>query len=212
MAEVVRCILASRNQDKVREIRQILRGDPRLQLLSPDDLAIPYAPEEEMIEGFETFRENAMAKALYFAERAALPAISDDSGLAVDALGGAPGVRSKRFSGRGDLSGVALDHANNELLLERLQGTPTERRGAHYACAAAVALPGRPLVATIGTCSGEIATTPRGEGGFGYDPLFLLPELGRTFGELPAEEKNRRSHRARAFRALAAHLYSFLHR
>jgi XTP/dITP diphosphohydrolase len=211
VADVVRCVLASRNQDKVREIRQILSGDPRLQLLAPDDLAIPYAPEEEAIEGYETFRENAMAKALYFAERASLPAIADDSGLAVDALGGAPGVRSKRFSGRGDLSGIALDQSNNDLLLERLNGIPAERRGAHYACAAAVALPGRSLFATIGTCSGEITTAPRGSGGFGYDPLFFLPEFGRTFGEIPAEEKNRRSHRARAFRALAAHLYSFLH-
>jgi XTP/dITP diphosphohydrolase len=130
--------------------------------------------------------------------------LADDSGLVVDALGGAPGV-SKRFSGRADLTGAALDRTNNDLLLQRLEGIPLEQRTARYVCAAVLSWPHEPRqpVSAIGTCEGLIATAPEGDGGFGYDPLFLVPDLGATFGTLPPDENNRRSHRGRAFRTLA---------
>lgn len=204
----MRVLLATRNPDKAREIRAILPADA-FDLVSLDDLNILPAPEEDRIEDVDTFRESALAKARFFARRTGLPTIADDSGLAVHALDGAPGIRSKRFSGRPDLTGPELDRANNELLLQRLGGLPPEVRGAHYTCAAALVHLDRPLLVTLGTCSGRIATEPRGHAGFGYDPLFLLPDLGITFGEAPPSLKHRRSHRARAFRALAALLGSF---
>lgn len=199
-------LLATRSIGKIREIRQILRGDSRVRIVTLDELGIEPTAAEESIETFDTFRENAMAKALYFAGMTGKPTIADDSGLAVDALTGAPGVRSKRFAERPGLSGIELDQANNQLLLRRLQGVSGEDRGAHYACVAALALPDRPVCSTIGTCSGLITNAPRGREGFGYDPLFLVPELGLTFAEVDAVEKNRRSHRARAFHALGANL------
>ncbi|HEY8484857.1 MAG TPA: non-canonical purine NTP pyrophosphatase [Longimicrobiales bacterium] len=212
----MRVALATRSTHKAREIRDLLsrvaHAIPDLQLLSLDELGIPPGPEEDHIEAFDTFRENAVAKARYFAQRAGVPTIADDSGLSVAALGGAPGVRSKRFSGRADLSGKELDEANNALLLERLRGVPPGQRAAHYVCAAALAFPSGAIFTALGVCSGEIALAPRGTGGFGYDPLFIVPELGVTFGELPPEEKNRQSHRARAFRALAAELPDLLRR
>lgn len=205
-AEPARLLLGTRSADKVREIRQILAARPGFHLLGLDDIGLPRSPDEDAIESFDTFHESAIAKALFYAERSGLPTLADDSGLAVDALGGAPGVRSKRFSGRADLAGRALDDANNTLLLQRLAGVPADRRTARYVCVAALAFPQRPAFAAIGTCTGLIAGSPRGHGGFGYDPLFLLPDLGATFAELPPGEKHRRSHRARAFQALAAHL------
>lgn len=214
-------LIATRSPGKIREIEALLGTHPTRTYTTLAELGIEPSPAEDEIESFESFRENAMAKALYFAGLTGLPTIADDSGIAVAALGGAPGVRSKRFALEqtppgahvGDavdtrLAGDALDQANNALLLQRLRGVPDEQRGAHYACAVALALPNRPLLTTIGTVSGRIASEPRGTGGFGYDPIFLLPDLGLTFGEVSAEEKNRRSHRARAFNALRAILSS----
>lgn len=223
----MQCLVATRSQGKIREIRALLGVDHSLNLTTPDELGIEYASAEDAIERFDTFRENAMAKALYFAGLSGLPTIADDSGIAVSALGGAPGVRSKRFAldqrhtagaddagasipHRNELSGEALDQANNDLLLQRLHGIPPPRRGAHYACAVALAIPKEPILITIGTVSGMIATEPRGNAGFGYDPIFLVPELGLTFAEVPAAEKNRRSHRARAFNALRSQLSAAL--
>jgi XTP/dITP diphosphohydrolase len=199
-------LLATRSPDKLREIREIL-APAGVELVSLADAGIAATPEEDAIEAFETFRENALAKARYFAALADLPTLADDSGLEVDALGRAPGVYTKRFSGRTDLAGKALDQANNDLLLARLEGVPMERRAARYVCAAAVAFPrGRGLVA-VGTSPGFIARHPSsGSAGFGYDPLFFVPDLDATFADVPAEEKHRRSHRARAFRALAPEL------
>lgn len=198
-------LLATRSAHKAREIGQIL-GPLDLEVVTLAELGVEPAPEEDAIEAYETFRANAVAKARYFAAKLQRTAIADDSGLRVDALGGAPGVRTKRFSGRADLEGEALDHANNALLLEKLAGGPEEGRGARYVCCAAVAWPdGRALAAT-GTVAGRIAREPRGEGGFGYDPLFQVPELGVRFAEISAERKNAISHRARAFRALATTL------
>lgn len=199
----MRYALATRSAGKLRELREILAPFAGVEVLSLADLDVPYDPEEEGIEVFHTFRENALAKARYFARRTGLPTLADDSGLRVAALDGAPGVHSKRFASGDGLSGAALDDANNRLLLEKLDGVPAEQRDAWYVCAAACVLAHGREIVTVGTTRGRIAAHPRGTGGFGYDPLFLIPELGRTFGEIPAVEKHGRSHRARAFRALA---------
>jgi XTP/dITP diphosphohydrolase len=199
-------LLATRSHHKAEEIGRILEPlDLRVETLA--DIGAVEHPEEDGIEVYETFRENAVAKARYFADRLGRPALADDSGLRVDALGGEPGVRTKRFSGREDLSGQALDDANNALLIEKLEGMPDERRGAHYVCCAAVAWPdGRRHLSAIGTVGGRIARELRGDAGFGYDPLFFVPDLNARFAEVAADVKNRMSHRARAFRALAAAL------
>ncbi len=202
----MRFLLGTRSPDKLREIREIL-APVDVDVVSLAELAVPTSPEEESIEAFATFRENALAKARYFARLTGLPTMADDSGLEVEALDRAPGVYTKRFSGRTDLSGKALDEANNRLLLEKLAGLPEARRGARYVCAAAVAHPDGRTLAAIGTTAGRIATTPSsGTGGFGYDPLFFVPDLGATFADVSAEEKHDRSHRSRAFRALAPNL------
>lgn len=200
-------LLATRSTHKAREIGQIL--DPiGLSVVTLADLGVAPTPEEDGIEVFDTFQDNAIAKARYFAEKLDRVAVADDSGLRVDALDGAPGVHTKRFSGRDDLEGPDLDRANNLLLLERLEDVPDGKRGACYVCCAVVAWPdGRALTAT-GTVRGTIAREPRGDGGFGYDPLFHVPSLDARFAEVPAEAKNRISHRSRAFRALAAALES----
>lgn len=207
----MRLLLGTRNAAKAREIARILTAAADIELLSLDDVELPYTPDEERIEAFETFRESAAAKARYYAERTGIPTIADDSGLAVDALGGRPGVHSKRFSGRTDLEGEALDRENNRLLLQELEGVPPARRTAHFTCAVALATRKRTILTTIGTCAGAIATEPRGTHGFGYDPLFLLPDIGVTFAEVAPDEKNRRSHRARALHALAAQLSELVH-
>ena len=202
---MTRILLATRSEHKATEIRSILALRPDFQLVTLRDLAIQESPDEEAIENAPTFLENALAKAGYFAQRSGLPTIADDSGLEVVALGNAPGVRTRRFAidaGRRDLTGDALDLANNELLLEKLRDVPQKERAARYVCAAAFFQEGKSLTA-IGTCSGEIAREPRGNGGFGYDPIFFLPAFGITFAQLAREQKNLISHRARAFRALA---------
>lgn len=194
-------VVATRSRHKLGEISRILGELPDLQLLDLDEAGVRPSPEEEEIEVFDTFHGNALAKARYYRERAGLPVLADDSGICVDALDGAPGVRSKRFSGRSDLDGAALDRANNELLLDRLRDLPPERRGAHYLCVVALAAPGAEPRTFEGRCDGVILPAPRGSGGFGYDPLFLIPSEGATFAELPPERKNEISHRARALAA-----------
>jgi XTP/dITP diphosphohydrolase len=198
---VSQVLVATRSGHKLGEIRQILAGFPRLELVDLREAGIPESAEEDAVEAFDTFEENALAKARHFAERSGLPVLADDSGLCVDALGGAPGVRSKRFSGRSDLSGEELDRANNALLLERLQGTPQGERTGRYVCAAAMVLPGGEERVFAGTCEGTILAEPRGEGGFGYDPLFWIPAESAAVGELPPERKNELSHRGKAIRA-----------
>lgn len=205
-------VVATRSANKLREIREILRDLPDLSLVDLDGAGVPETPDEEAVEAFDTFRENALAKARYFAERTGRPVLADDSGLCVDALGGAPGVRSKRFSGRAELSGAALDQANNELLVRSLEGVPAEVRTARYVCVVALADPAGREATYEGRCEGVILEAPRGAGGFGYDPLFYLPEEGATFGELPAERKNEISHRARVVAAAAAALPAWLER
>ncbi len=196
-------LLATRSDHKAREISAIL-ASVGIEVVTLSDLGVDPDPAEDDIEKFSTFRANAVAKARWFAERLGRVTLADDSGLRVDALGGQPGVRTKRFSGRADLTGAALDLANNERLLEALEGMPTPDRSARYVCCAAAAWPDGRAVAATGTVAGSIATAPGGEGGFGYDPLFHVPELDARFAEVPAAAKNSISHRARAFRAVAA--------
>jgi len=152
------------------------------------------APHVELpSEDFPTMRENAIAKAVAAATQSGLCALADDSGLEVDALGGAPGVHSHRFMGD-----AASDAERNAEILRRLQGVPEEQRAARYRCAVALALPDGTFEVVEATCEGIIAPAPVGTGGFGYDPIFFLPELGVTMAQLPPDAKNRLSHRGRA--------------
>jgi XTP/dITP diphosphohydrolase len=199
-------LLATRSSDKAREIRAILGPTFGGSVITPDDAGIDPAPEEDGIEVFDTFLGNAHAKADYFRRRSGLDTVADDSGICVPALGGAPGVRSRRFAGRPELRGHALDQANNEHLLRELRDLPRQQRHAFYACAAVLHLADGRRFAAIGTCAGFILDYPRGTRGFGYDPLFLDPASGLTFAELDPAAKNARSHRSRAFRSLAANL------
>jgi XTP/dITP diphosphohydrolase len=199
---MTRLVVATRNPGKVREIGEILGDAPGWEVVGLDDLGIPESPEEDDVEAFETFEENALAKARYFARKTGELSLADDSGIAVDALGGRPGVRSRRFAAVDAARGERQDQANNRHLLELLAEVPDDARTAHYVCAAAAAWPdGRELVRT-GSCDGVILRQPRGTGGFGYDPLFYVKEEGQTFGELPPARKHALSHRGRAVRAL----------
>jgi XTP/dITP diphosphohydrolase len=203
-AHEARIVLARRSHDKAREIREILTPILHVGIITLDDAGIEADEAEESIEVHHTFLANAHAKAAYFMSVTGRATIADDSGISVDALGGAPGAHSRRFAQQPGLTGLELDHANNERLLHELRGVPDELRTAHYTCAAVLHLPDGRRFSAIGTCAGVILLQPRGSGGFGYDPLFLVPDLGLTFGETTREQKHRRSHRARAFRALAA--------
>lgn len=200
-------LLATRSAHKAAEVARIV-APLGLRIETLADRGVPPDPAEDGIEVFETFRENAIAKAVHFARLTGAAVLADDSGLRVDALDGAPGVRTKRFSGREDLAGQPLDDANNATLLDRLRGVPEERRAARYVCCAALAWPDGRALATFGSVDGRIASEPRGAGGFGYDPLFHVPALGARFAEVPSSVKDAMSHRARAFRALAAGLQS----
>ena len=191
-------LLATRSAGKRRELLQLL--EPLgVRVLTLDDAGIPPEPEEESLERFETFEENAVAKARHFHARSGLPTVADDSGLEVRALGFRPGVRSKRWSGRVELSGEALDDANNEVLLEALRGV--EDRAARFVCVA-VFVGGEATIVSRGETEGEILESPVGTAGFGYDPLFRSSDLGCSFGEASSAEKSAVSHRGRALRAL----------
>ena len=195
-----RLLVATRSEHKLAEIRE-LAGVPNLELLSLLDIGLRPTPEEDGIECHDTFEANAEAKAEYFWELTGLPTLADDSGLCVDALDGGPGVRTKRFAPRKLATELGRDAANNRYLLERLDGVAPGERGAHYVCALAVAA-GDDRIVVRGQVDGRIALEERGSGGFGYDPLFIVPEHDRTFGELPVEAKATLSHRARAVEAL----------
>jgi XTP/dITP diphosphohydrolase len=196
-----RLLVATRSTHKLRELRELL--GVRAELIDLDDLGIA----EEAVEDGETFRANASKKARFYAALSGLPTLADDSGLEVDALGGGPGVRTKRYAGED-----ATDERNNVKLLAALEGLPPERRGARYRCVLALALPesrgprgGMPVRLAHGTLEGRIAAAPKGSGGFGYDPIFepaSEPPGGRTLGEWTAEAKNRISHRGKAARRM----------
>jgi XTP/dITP diphosphohydrolase len=202
----MRLLVASRSKGKMREIRRILADVPELEILDLEDAGVAYDPKEEELEPYDTFEENALSKARYFFEMSGLPTVADDSGLMVDALDGRPGVRTKRFAPGDDLEGEARDLANNRHLLEKLQGVPDPQRGARYVCVAAL-IDGEGESRTFrGEAPGRVLFEARGTGGFGYDPIILDESSGHSFAELSPEEKNDRSHRGRAFRALGHHL------
>ncbi len=199
-------LVATRSAHKLRELRELLSLE-RGVLVSLADLGI----EGDPIEDGETFETNAAIKARFGVRASGLPTLADDSGIEIDALGGAPGVRTRRYAGED-----ATDEENNAKLLAALAGLPPERRGARYVCVLALALPdvagprgGVPVIMTRGTCRGRIATEPRGTGGFGYDPIFepaSVPPGGRTLGLWTPVEKHAISHRARAARRMAPRL------
>lgn len=202
----MRLVVATRSAHKMAEIRRILAGVPHLELLDLDQAGVTPDPAEEGLEPWDTFEANAASKARWFHARTGLPTVADDSGLEVPALDGAPGVRSKRFAPERGLDGEARDRANNEHLLAELGARPDVDRKARYVCVAVLVDGEGGEHAFRGEAPGVIIEHPRGDGGFGYDPLFYDPELGRTFAEIDRSEKNARSHRGEAFRALARHL------
>jgi XTP/dITP diphosphohydrolase len=198
-----RLLIATHSTHKLAELRELLHLD-RADLVSLDDVGIADEPDETG----ETFETNARIKARFGARRTGLPTLADDSGLEVDALNGAPGVRTRRYAGPD-----ATDDDNNRKLLAALDAVPSDRRGARYVCVLALALPERdaadraavPIRTVRGTCRGRIATKPRGSNGFGYDPIFEPegePPGGRTFGQWPPAEKHAVSHRGRAARRM----------
>lgn len=195
-----RLLLATNNAGKAAEYRALLEGCG-WELVTPRDLGLSL----EVEEAGGDYAENARIKAEAFAKASGLVALADDSGIEVEALGGAPGPLSARFGGE-DIS----DEQRVALLLERLKGVPPERRSARFRCLIAVARPEGEVSFFEGQCEGRVAEEPRGESGFGYDPVFLLPERGLTVAELPPEEKNAISHRGRAARQARAHLEGLL--
>ena len=203
MTDRPRLLVATRSRHKLAELRDLLHLG-RAELVDLDDVGIA----DEVEETGPTFAANAALKARFYARRSGLPTLADDSGLEVDALGGGPGVRTRRYAGE-----QATDAENNAKLLAALAGLPPERRGARYRCVLALALPeragprgGLPVTLTRGTFEGRIGTAPRGANGFGYDPIFepaSEPPGGATVAEWPPERKQAVSHRARAARRMA---------
>ena len=187
-------VLASHNLGKIQEVKDILE---------PFGIEIEPMPQDfpEIEENGESFSENALIKARAVSRALGVPAVADDSGLEVDALGGFPGIHSARWAGP-DASAAE----RNQLLLERMLTIPEGKRGAQFVCVAACVFPDGAELAVRGQCRGAILTEERGKGGFGYDPIFCVPEYSCTFGELESDVKNSISHRARAFTALGSAL------
>jgi XTP/dITP diphosphohydrolase len=181
-------LLATNNKGKAREYRSLLSGVP-FELVTPDEVGI----KTEVEEVGESFEENARLKATTLAAESQLLSLADDSGLEVDALGGEPGALSARYAGEGASDGDRVSY-----LLTKLEGVPKEKRAARFRCVIAIATPEGDIELCSGECDGIIAFEPKGKRGFGYDPIFYLPELKKTMAELPPEEKNRISHRGRA--------------
>lgn len=190
-------VLASHNRGKLAEMQRIL-GQLGVEVVLQSDLGLDLEPEENGT----TFAENAAIKARAVMEASGLPAIADDSGLCVDALNGAPGIYSARYGG------LDSDQARYRLLLENLRGAGS--RGAHFHTAVVCCFPDGDVLEAEGDCFGTIAYAPQGEGGFGYDPVFFVPQLRKTFAQLTPEEKNAISHRGNALRAFAEKLKNYL--
>lgn len=213
MARELKIVLATRNPGKVRELRAVLgrMGVEAIGLEEIDpDRRIPEPPEDG-----DSFAENARAKAAYYARATGLLALADDSGLVVDALNGAPGTHSARYAAGECPPGAGrgrIDSANNARLLRQLAGVSDERRTARFVCHLALSDAGHVLIESDGLIEGRIGHEPRGRNGFGYDPLFFVPELGCTTAELPEDRKNDFSHRGQATRKFAAMLKELLRR
>jgi XTP/dITP diphosphohydrolase len=188
VGEKRKLLIATRNEGKLREYERLLEGLP---------MTLTYLTEEGIThdaeESGETFAENALQKAKEYARLCGLLTLADDSGLEVDALGGEPGVHSARYAGAG-----ASDQDRYLLLLEKMRSVPWEDRSARFRCVIAVAQPAGDTFTSEGVCEGVIAFSPEGGFGFGYDPVFFMPEYQKTMAQLPPEEKNHVSHRARA--------------
>jgi len=187
---MVKVVLATHNPGKRTEWRALLEGLD-LTLLLPQELGF----EGDVKETGDTYTENALIKARALCAASGLPALADDSGLEVDALNGAPGVRSARYR-------LGSDEVRYKALLTALKGVPDEQRTARFRCVAALALPNGETYTTEGVCEGRITRRPRGIEGFGYDPVFYIPSLGRTMAEISQAQKNTISHRARAAQAM----------
>ncbi|HEY7482357.1 MAG TPA: non-canonical purine NTP pyrophosphatase [Gemmatimonadales bacterium] len=201
----MKLLAATRSAGKQREFRRVLER-AGIEVVFPDDVGLYPAPTEGMLELGETFEANARRKAEHFARLSGLPTVADDSGLEVLSLGGAPGVRSRRWSAATGTD-AEVDAANNAELIRRLTGATGARRGARYRCVLVyLPHPGAVPRTYEGSCAGRILEEPKGEGGFGYDPYFFSDELGKTFGEATPEEKDRVSHRGQALRELTASL------
>jgi XTP/dITP diphosphohydrolase len=190
MTNTIRIVLATHNAGKRLEWVELLAG-LNIDIVLPEEIGI----SSEVDETGTTYIENAFLKAHALADASGLPALADDSGLEVDALDGAPGIHSARFH-------PGSDEVRYLALLKAIDGVPVEARGARFRCVAALVLPDGRELSTEGVCEGRIETAPSGEGGFGYDPVFFVPEAGITMAELTAAEKNRISHRARAAQAM----------
>jgi len=184
----MKLLVATRNQGKLREYKTLLAG-LGLELVGLTEAGIAWEVEETGT----TFEDNAVLKARNYARASGLLALADDSGLEVDVLGGAPGIRSARYAGQG-----GSDEDRYRLLLTHLEGVPETRRSARFECVIAIATPEGEVHTAGGVCEGWVAFQPCGSYGFGYDPVFVVPEYGSTMAELPSELKNRISHRARA--------------
>ncbi len=188
--------IATTNRGKLRELMALLQGQP-FRLVTPDELGVTLDYEETSGD----IREVAFEKALYAYRKTGLPSLAEDTALEVDALGGLPGARAKVFFGEN-----ISDMERWRGLLKLMEGIPTEKRTARFRCAMAVAFSESDLLTAEGILEGVIATEPHGEGGFGYDPVFLVPQLGKTLAQLSVDEKNAISHRARALHALLPEL------
>ena len=187
-------LLGSKNKGKIQEFQEAFQ-DSQIEILSLNDFPeCPDAPETG-----NSFEENASQKALFYQEFTGLPSLADDSGIEVDALGGAPGIYSARYAGE-----PANDSANNQKLLENLEGIPSEKRTGRFVCVLALAKNGQIVQLSRGTAEGIVLEAPRGENGFGYDPLFFVPNLKKTMAELSITEKRQISHRGEALRKFVA--------
>ena len=187
-------LLGSKNKGKIQEFQEAFQ-DSQIEILSLNDFSdCPDAPETG-----NSFEENASQKALFYQEFTGLPSLADDSGIEVDALGGAPGIYSARYAGE-----PANDSANNQKLLENLEGIPSEKRTGRFVCVLALAKNGQIVQLSRGTAEGIVLEAPRGENGFGYDPLFFVPNLKKTMAELSITEKRQISHRGEALRKFVA--------
>jgi XTP/dITP diphosphohydrolase len=196
----MKIVLATRNKGKAREIKEILK-DLKLEILTLDDFSEIPTPAEDG----KSFKENAIKKARFIAGQLNMPTLADDSGLEVEILNKQPGIYSARYAGEN-----ATDEENNNKLLAELKDIPLEKRKACYRCVIAIALPSGIEETVEGDCCGLIALEPKGSGGFGYDPLFYVPEYGKTMAELSPDIKNRISHRGKALAKLRNKLMAML--
>lgn len=201
----MKLLIATKNKGKIKEIQEKFSSLQGISLLSIEDAEEEFGYLPDIIEDGTTFVENALKKARELSRLTGLPSMADDSGLVVDALDGEPGVYSARYAGED-----ATDSDRNALLLEKMKDVPFGKRQARFVCVIAIVLPTKGEYLTEGTCEGEIALEPKGTHGFGYDPIFYLPEYSKTMAELPLEIKNTLSHRARALDKAAEILNSLM--